>query len=298
MLFQDGHTVVLIKKYGVWSSARFTANGIPIPFPQIVMIDEGKYFVGTEAAGKAERDVIVEKMISELSFPERVEISLAVLPLASKETNPPLQPAILRSSPWKYAVRATTRTRAEEVRSSILNGDFMKGFLSTKPFTHEVYREDNNVPIKHAVFKDGEIRRALAKSAVNILCRMDGYKRASSSEFSAIKDFILHGTHYEDQRYVELFMSPTTVTDGFANIAKRIAKPECHTVLLEYRNDVPVVQFIFYQRPIGTVHLKDRRGSASSTALPAGILFNYKTKKHRVLDAATLCRIKSFDEEL
>ncbi len=267
---------------GVYISARISKELKPIMLPQIIIVDvepqkmEVKFVIDKSDQERLEE--LVESFFAELADPEKIK-SIKPLIFNVREKRK-LEPAIIRAGKNKFAVRASSEEEAERLIKLIKDGKF-SGNLFRKGETQE--RTKAGIPYQSSFNVNvGYIQRALAKSALEVLCVLKGYDFCMDNTFDPIRDFArFEWSESNDNEFVSDVVN--TDVDAVRDL-RFFFKQDCHTVIYTRLDGFHTVLFIFYQRPIAAVKLNLTPTTSSKNMETKVILLNYKDKTHRIFD--------------
>jgi len=263
---------------GAWISVRVGPKARPIPFPQLIWLPSNLVSFVTDrsrwsgnpqaiALGLWER----RQIITELSEVSRLRLRRSIV------RQPGVQPAIVRSAPYRYLLRATTEEILNEIEKVIRTGSLVASLTTGKPDAPMAGKQREKVRVAHT-YELGSYARAIAKSAMNFVCAAVDRDLSRSADLDVLRAFINTGVgHF--QRFVTfpfLQATPEKTALGF------LAKPGCHTLLATGSGRTPLVFFFLYSRLFAIVRLCESPILAPDRQVVA--LFNYRAQTHQTFD--------------
>lgn len=199
MFIAGDHCVTRDEENSVWVTVRLDQKLRPVVFEQMVQLPDGTWHVSMDPsiAGNSVNAVgRVHKMADELAGVCEENISMKVV----AGTEPPVEPAIIRSAPGVFVVRAAYESQATALRSAILAGRFATNTLKQLSDPRSQSTQSPVVHIRKAV-EQAAIERALAKLAINVACHALGSTVVRSQAFDAIRRFARFGDGYGDEPF-------------------------------------------------------------------------------------------------
>lgn len=274
-ILNDGHPVTFDDSVGHWVSVRVLKQGQAFLPPQIVVVSTNQ--VGYHADNGPNALALAALFRQELSQPELLEFETAIVDI-KQEGLPPVQPAIVRSAPGKYVLRARTAEEAAKLEQVVRTGLFGTWSNSTDPTARPLV-----LPRIHGGLhvRLGHYKRAVAKTALNFVCATLGGEFARGAAFDDLRRFVL--SEYDDSLdLVEI----AARREGAPDPALVFGKSGHHTLFLGSVGGVAVVVIFLYQKLFATVWLagKGRSQILARDTMIVG-LFDYKRKTERILRA-------------
>jgi len=257
------HVVQRDQEQGVWLTVRLDERMRSHSPDQLIHLGDRNWQMSFDASVDADPEARQRQFIHELRAVSADDLSVVIV----SDCDPPIEPAIVRSSPNKFAVRASTLEIAECLRRKILE----ERVFATDPLAMSELREQTiENPMVHVRFSihDGSIRRALAKMALNTVCLTLGSDVARDGAFDAVRRFAFEG-HEDDGEVVSLVEAEATQLRYAATL---MCPPNHHAVRIEAAPDGMKALLVLYQRPIAIIQLTTV--TWSDTFVMA--LFNYK----------------------
>lgn len=231
---QLGHSIYLDQSSGLWISVRVDKDATPVLLPQLIVGKTGIQLIVDAKNTNSDYELRIIK--AELAVPDKLHIEKLILPNDSNDGNlPEIEPALIRSSPKKYLIRAADEVQCNQVNKDIIDGNFLWKNDSQGNTTNQ--KGVSCPEIQSSLTVDiSSIDRALSKSAVNIVCSCLGSQRARSDSLKNIKEFILGNSPYTEGEFVEHLWLPNSV-NGLSSSSQWLSnqyfsKAGCHTTLL------------------------------------------------------------------
>jgi hypothetical protein len=274
-LLQDGHSLWLDDE-GVWLTVRIDRDGRPIVFTQLVFLADDRVHVTLDNS-KPPVDIEAElaRVKAELADLARLELKPVIHTVASDDDRPKVQPALVRSAPFVYQLRAASTEEADALRARVLAGTaFANPRIQGQPEarSHQVKVE------KRVEINMGGIARAVAKTALNFVCRALGPHVARRAEFDELRAFALGNKPPGDfERFVSLLPADAGLD--------QLAEPGRHTLMLSVA-DRPLVMLSLYGRPFAVVRLTQEPSMVLSRDALVAASFDYKNKTSEILRLA------------
>ncbi len=268
-----------------WITVRLDATATPIVFPQLIFMRTGQpVLIVQPESSPAKSRPLLEVIREELMGMHRLKVSTRAVPRPDADLAP-LRPALIRSAPGVYVAQADHLDTAEQL------AEFARaGKLSSQPLPDALpparSLEPGEVHTRlHVNIKIGDVYRAAAKSAVNLLCAVVGPEIARHPAFDPVKQYVLQGDPEGDEGggFVHGLWGMERQSDFVSALERGIAKPELHTLFLAKAAERPGVFFFLYGKPFAFVWL-------TKAALPSNLipkletlaLFDFATKTHVV----------------
>jgi hypothetical protein len=265
---------------GAWLSVRVDQKGRPIPFPQLIILpsnqirfitDTSRWSGDLQAAALGLKEY--QQLIAELSDVSRLRLKRSI----ARESS--AQPAIVRSAPRRYFLRGSSEQILDEIEKAIRTGILVSS-LATGKSDAPMFGEQRE-PVRLDVIYDlGSSARAVAKSALNLVCAAVDRDLARSAHLDALRTFVNTGVG-EFQRFVNFRFGQAAPTPEEAALSY-FAKPGCHTALVTGSGGTPLVFFFLYSRLFAIVKLCDTPILARDRQVLA--LFDYRAQTHQTFD--------------
>jgi len=271
---------------GQWLSMRVESDGTPVFYPQLVASSRNTMqftFSGTTVAGA---EAMLSRFRTELADPSTTFGTK--LTHAPDSTRPEPQPALVRSSPGVYFVRACSTAAANELLQAVRHPGFLEQLANDANFqidADNVQFKRTEQPEAHArLHLDfGSIERSLIKMALNTVCVLDP-AAARHVAFARARSYATHGPIDGTCEFV----NHEWMTDAPAATAL-VAREGTHTLILHHlvKEAGPAVSLGLFGKPIATVFLlgKERQDHLESP-VEAGTFvvweFDPSKRSHRV----------------
>ena len=270
------HSVTWDREHSLWVSVRLDKTGRPIVFDQIVRAREN-WYVSLNPAGGPNVTERLQGMLKELETVTPEHLATHVI----RRTDPPVEPAVIRSARSRFVVRAATEDEAAKLRNEILGREFARTRFKQ---ISEAKEELTHAPTVHvqSSINHGAIVRALAKLALNVFCHVVGSDEARTPEFGAIRRFAFDGTGYPDDRMVNLI---TPDEEHMQAAAAMMCPPNHHAVRIQPTAEGIFAWVCLYQRSLAMVQLTSVPPATNPWRLA---LFNYERGGVRVYDEESL----------
>jgi len=278
-LFRDPLHLWFDERAGVWVTVRFGPKLSLSVLPQLVLTDSDTvYQVDPQIDPSGTR--LFEKMVEELSSPTALSITRLIVRLPPKEPCP-VQRAVIRSARNVYAIRACSKSDAEELEQKVRRGDFVKLASANPTERRESFTNKPTVQMRLSI-GFGLIRQAVGKTAVNFVCSALDPALARSPELAALRQEALEPR--VSSRLVRLVFDES-VADPMQNVVSLFAKPGHHTIAFHNLRGLPIVFLILYQQYFGSVQLT-RRPTRFFPELGTVVgQFDYSNRTHQILDS-------------
>ena len=302
-LLQQGYSIWLNESIGIWKAVRIQESSdktYPIPLDQIIILPNGNLiFLPNPFDKNKDYQSRFDKIKQELSAPSNINHDEMIF-IQEDTSLPSLCPIIIRSRPNKYLILAATQEEIIRTRDNIYRFEIFGNFKpSEEPINYDHSKRSNPGVVKtNFVVETSKIERALAKSAINIVCDCLGSERARSPILDPIKNFVLFDTLYKNTGFVtHLWGAESNNHQNLVNVKrffKHFVDPDHHTiVLLSKKNQPLIVGFILYQEPFAIVQLSENLNFLSPEENYV-IPINYKNKPDKVnkLDMQTYLQNK------
>jgi hypothetical protein len=260
------HAVVRDEENGVWVSVRLDKDMHPTVFDQLVFLGEGRWHISLDPRTPGKNEERLAGLRAELAQVPADSIKSTII----HGTDPPVEPAIIRSAPGRYLIRAATDAAAERIRQHILSGRLTaKGWSQNEgPVKSKIVEPTVHV---RASFGDGDIARALVKMAVNCTCYVFGSDVARADGFAAARCFARHGDDTGGCNIVSMDVR----SERMKKAASYMCPRNHHAIRFEPTQDGLIAFLILYQQPIAAVGVSPTLGHGEGWALA---LFNYRKK--------------------
>ena len=273
-ILQDEHALWFNDQRGIWISLRIRQDGKRAIFPQLIFRTNTEFLFLTD---EANNPVPFERIKSELRQPEKLAIE-AQLVDSQSENLPEVQPAIIRSAPNTYLIRASSQKDVHRIKDMISRGVLFDA-IPREEKKFELFPQPTPVQIDITIKYD-HVERALAKSALNFLCAAVGSEVARYDCFSEIRRFVLG----EYPAALGAFVMPLWDRDRDQhadNFCSLFSREGYHTLVLWEVDGFPLVFFLLYSRPFAVVRLfKEPHTPILGTEGTRIAFFDYKSKTH------------------
>lgn len=273
-LLQDGHSLWLDDE-GIWLTVRIDRDGRPIVFTQLVYLAEDRVHVTLDNSNPpVDIEAELGRVRAELANPERLQLNAVIHAVPTDDDRPKVQPALVRSAPFVYQLRAASTEEAESLRARVVSG---AAFANPRIQGTPEARSQQVKVEKRIVFNMGGISRAVAKSALNLVCKALGPSVARDPAFDAVRGFALG-------------LEPAGGFERFVTLLKpgeldQFAEPDRHTLMLTVA-DRPMVVVSLYGRPFAVVRLTLEPSTVLSRDALVAASFDYKNKKSELVRMA------------
>jgi hypothetical protein len=280
-ILQEGHPLILYE--GIWTSVRIDKQGRPITLTQLVFLDDKKVHITMDSReGMAAALALVSEIQREMSEPSKLKSIKTIIVGPSRDGGPAVQPALIRSSRLTYCIRASSQPEADKIANAVKSGKLLADSRALSP----PEEGSNKQPWVQTTLKVnfGHIERALAKVAVNFVCKVVGPSAARSPAFENIRNFIRSPVSKVSGEFVG-WLDRSKVDP--ADLASKFTVEGRHTLVLLNPEGWPCVFVILYGRPFVYVRLTLQQSPGAlppNTAVAA--LFNYRDRTHEVLSLA------------
>ena len=276
-ILQEGHALWFNDQRGIWISLQVRQDGKRAVFPQLIFRTNTEFLFLTD---EANNPVPFERIKSELRQPEKLQLEDQLVE-AQSEHLPEVQPALIRSAPNIYYIRAISQQDVNRIKDMISRGVLFDA-IPREEKKVEPFPQPTPVHIELSIKYD-HIERALAKSALNFLCAAVGSEVARYDCFSELRRFVLG----EDPAAPGEFVMPlwdrdrNQHADHFWSLFSREGY---HTLVLREVEGFPLVFFLLYSRPFAVVRLlKEPHTPILGTEGTRIAFFDYKAKTHSLL---------------
>jgi len=277
-LFQAGHQVVFEQKTGIWLSIRIETNNIkPMMFPQLVFVDKNR--INFYCNSNQNYQQLLEQIKQEIIQPDKLELKDLVFP-EPDQSLPRIQPAVIRTAPMKYLLRASTKKEVQLLKSQIETDQVLRHF--DKETEHLIGSSKSEIQVRNVVLEPNLINRAIAKSAVNSVCAFLGSQRARNSVLDPIKSFILGDTQEDGERFVQHIWDINRHENNISQ-KQNFAVPGYHTVILFSRVGIPTVLLNLYEHPFALISLTEDINFMNEEEIYAALI-DYRSGSHQVLN--------------
>jgi hypothetical protein len=255
-----------------WQTVR-VENGKPITLPQLIFTGQTQIqFVRWREQGPASARADVSKIIGELGDIGRLRLERKLVDVAES------QPAIVRSSPRTYMLRAPTEKQLEELGMAVRSGALFSSMQTRTADSPN--RVQCGEPVKFEMKWDlGAIWRAVAKSSLNFICKALGSSTGRLPEFDAIRTFV-RGEN-DNNEFVQLLLGDDS--EQAAQAPCFVCRPGHHSLLFVGAMNPVALALSLYGRPFATVRVTTAR--FKSQVMNAVALFDYNRRTHEVLTA-------------
>jgi hypothetical protein len=261
---------------GVWKSIIFNKKIEPIVLPQFVLVDASTFVFSTDA--RFYDDGHIEKILAELRQPDTLSINTQILP----NKTPRMNTALVRSAPRAYLVRASDEGRAAALQGLVESGEFAAN-VSLKNPPQPGAEFQPRVEMGLAIHL-GDMERAVAKVAVNFICKTLGPEIARCDGLRDLREFALRPqVRMQNTRYVSITAlrepeAPLTALYGAFSFVGR------HTILLLPAGRPHIVLVLLFGRPFAVVNLSldINEQPLGPERKMAAVVFDYQAKTHRV----------------
>jgi hypothetical protein len=273
-MLQDGHSLWLTDE-GIWISVRVDKSVKPIMCTQIIFLGEDQLHVTMDASRPTDYESVIDTLRMELSQP--ANLSVKKLKLDSPgDGRPAIQQALIRSARDTYLIRGTSEEALAQVERTIQSGTL----LSQVKRVGAPQQRSTQIQVENRIkLNFGSISRALAKSALNFICKILGPEVARAEDFDGLRDFALTGAG-DWEKWFRLVDQQDS--DGAFRVLRLFAKPKRHTVVL-LPDPNQVVGFILYGRPFAFIRLSQvaEKPLVSPSHLIAAV-FDYERRTFEV----------------
>lgn len=274
-MLQDGHGLWL--QDGVWLNVRVDRDVKPIVFDQLVFLPDGSVRVALDSRrlGPEAAATQLALITTELATPSTLLLKEYVAGPPG-EGRPAVQPALVRSAPGRWLLRAQDQGSVNVLREKLQAGTLLSGLRQGGDSTPRSIRPDIELRIE---INFGSVQRALCKVALNLVCKVLGSNTARDQSFDDLRRYALTGNSANAEAFVWLIHGPEW-TMANANLVRMFARDGHHTLVL-----TPDVVFVFlYSRPFAVVRLiptsVDRIVDRDDMTVA---LFNYRTATHELI---------------
>jgi hypothetical protein len=277
---QEAHPLVF--QDGAWISVRVEKNTRWVILPQIVFLGGGRLQVSLDtSAGKDAAVALLANMQKELAEPSTLN-PLKTTIVDNRQSEVAIQPALIRSAPRKYCVRAHTREAADEVAADVATGRLLANLRSLSAADDRTYERPGVLTTLSVNL--GHIERAVAKVALNFVCKIAGPGTARNTAFDRLRAFallpILDGKN-------EFVMWYDRAEADSASFLSKLAVEGHHSLAVLGAGDIPCVFLALYGRPFMLVRLTSGPAPGVLPHNPAVVaLFDYRRKTHEIVSAA------------
>ncbi|HMJ13642.1 MAG TPA: HNH endonuclease [Polyangiaceae bacterium] len=259
---RGNHVVHRDERHSVWLSVRLDER-MRLRIPD-QLISRGGYDWHMSVGDDSTEDIAtpVRRITDELRAVAVDNLSIVVV----GDCEPPVEPALVRSGPGCFVVRAATREIAESLKQRVLE----RKIFSTEPRTTLEPQSTISDPLVHVRMhiEERAICRALAKIGLNVVCRVFGSEFARSADFDVVRDFILNGER-DSEGIVEL----VTESERLQHVTRLMCPPNHHAVHIQPYPDGLYAVVALYQQPIATIRLTWKTPASPDAAR---VLFNYR----------------------
>lgn len=277
-IVQLGYSLFYEEQTGIWLSIRIDENNQPKPIllSQIIFlngIDSHEFRI--ELEDKSDWQARIDQIVKEVSSPSSLNLKEQII----DGLFPPVQPALIRSAENKYLIIAATSEDAEGVRQQVSSSNLSRSLVSGTYNKPKSISSQPNVLLRFNYDLEA-IERALAKSAVNVICSLLGSEFARNPMFSEIKSFVLGQTPYQSGKFVQYWFALNN-TIAKELVEQEVGKPECHTILLQTKDNSLIICFLFYSRLFASITLTGTNNLLPQYKYKLFVKdINYKQKTH------------------
>ena len=270
-IFQDGRCIFFDPSSQLWLHVRVDKQVRPRAFSQVILIGNNQLKFIADTSESSEWQELRDQMKVELSDPSRLAVTTTTF-----EVNPPVDmlPALLRTAPLTYNIRARSEEGAEAMRKAVESGKLLAG-----PMESVATENQTNQPLLtfSVAIPFGDIHRALAKTALNFVCAAMGPVVARSPAFDVLRRFALGELPELPSPVTLVAMRPPSEPNPF------LFKDGFHSMVL-----IPVQHVLFlymglYGREFAVVEVAQVADLPSKSPIHFGF-FDYRLKTSRVLD--------------
>jgi hypothetical protein len=275
---QEGHPLVF--QDGVWISVRVEKNTGWVILPQIVFLGGGRLQLSLDtSAGKDAAMALLANMQKELAQPSTLNpLKRAIVDNLPSESMV-VQPALIRSAPRKYCIRAHTRETADQVAADVATGRLLANLGALSTADDRTYERPGVLATLSVNL--GHIERAVAKVALNFVCKIAGPGTARNPAFDKLRAFVLLPILDGKNEFVVWY---DRAEADKARFFSKFAVEGHHSLALLSAGDTPCVFLALYGRPFMLVRLTSGPAPGVLPQNPAVVaLFDYHKKTHEIV---------------
>jgi hypothetical protein len=278
---QEGHPLVF--QDGVWISVRVEKSTRWVILPQIVFLGGGRLQLSLDtSAGKDAALALLANMQRELAQPSTLNpLKRSIIDNLPAESMV-VQPALIRSAPRKYCIRAHTREAADQVAADVATGRLLANLTALSAADDRTCERPGVLATLSVNFD--HIERAVAKVALNWVCKIAGPVIARSPAFDRLRVFALLPILDGKNGFVVWYDRAET---DKTSVLSKLAVEGRHSLALLSAGDTPCVFLALYGRPFMLVQLTYGPAPGVLPQNPAVVaLFDYRNKTHEIVSAA------------
>ena len=262
---------------GAWLTVR-VESGRPVVLPQLVFLPAGTiHFAidpGSVSGNLASAQKEMGKILSELERPAELKLARTLAGI------PESQPAIVRSRAFAYMLRSPTDRGIDALFSAIQNGTLTSAFSAGQANPPFVGQSREPVQVK-ITFDLGAIARALAKSALNFICKSLGPEVSRSAALNDLRNFVVNGSSTFDEFVTMLIGKEAEQAQRQPGFLHKTGR---HAMLLLGSVTPPLVFVSLYGWPFAVVRIVGGASAIPRSTLVA-VLFDHGTGMHQEIDA-------------